>query len=78
MEMLIKIDPGKHMYRWYSVGIQETLVDGIAVIYGWGSLKSAFQQWRTVPVDSQKEAEKIVRKIVNTKLEKGYARREMT
>ena len=76
METLIKIDPGKHMYRWYSVGIQETLVDGIAVIYGWGSLKSAFQQWRTVPVDSQKEAEKIVRKIVNTKLEKGYARRE--
>jgi predicted DNA-binding WGR domain protein len=78
MEMLIKIDPGKDMYRWYSVGIQETLVDGIAVIYGWGSLKSAFQQWRTVPVDSQKEAEKIVRKIVNTKLEKGYASREMT
>ena len=78
METLIKIDPGKHMYRWYSVGIQETLVDGIAVIYGWGSLKSGFQQWRTVPVDSQKEAEKIVRKIVNTKLEKGYARREMT
>ena len=78
METLIKIDPGKHMYRWYSVGIQETLVDGIAVIYGWGSLKSAFQQWRTVPVDSQKEAEKIVRKKVNTKLEKGYARREMT
>ena len=78
METLIKIDPGKHMYRWYSVGIQETLVDGIAVIYGWGSLKSAFQQWRTVPVDSQKEAEKIVRKIVNAKLEKGYARREMT
>ena len=76
METLIKINPGKHMYRWYSVGIQETLVDGIAVIYGWGSLKSAFQQWRTVPVDSQKEAEKIVRKMVNTKLEKGYTRRE--
>jgi predicted DNA-binding WGR domain protein len=78
MEMLIKIDPGKHMYRWYTVEIQETLVDGIAVIYGWGSLKSTFQQWRTVPVNSQKEAEKIVGNLVKTKLEKGYARREMT
>ncbi len=48
METLIKVDPDKHMYRWYSVGIQGTLVDGIAVIYGWGSLKSAFQQWRTI------------------------------
>ena len=65
------------MYRWYSVGIQNTLVDGIAVIYGWGSLKSGFQQWRTIPVKSQKEAEKIIRKIVNTKLEKGYMRREI-
>lgn len=78
METLTKIDPSKHMYRWYAVGIQETLVDGIAVIYGWGSLKSTFQQWRTVPVNSQKEAEKIVGKIVKTKLEKGYARRETT
>lgn len=78
METLIKIDPVKHMYRWYTVGIQETLVDGIAVIYGWGSLKSTFQQWRTVPVNSQKEAEKIVGNLVKTKLKKGYARREMT
>lgn len=78
METLIKIDPEKHMYRWYSVGIQNTLVDGIAIVYGWGSLKSAFQQWRTVPVTSQKEAEKIVSKIVNTKLKKGYTRRETT
>jgi len=76
METLIKVDPGKHMYCWYSVGIQGTLVDGIAVIYGWGSLKSPFQQWRTVPVSSQKEAEKVVAKMVNTTLCKGYVHRE--
>lgn len=76
METLIKIDPEKHMHRWYSVGVQSTLVDGIAVIYGWGSLKSSFQHWRTVPVGSLKEAEEIVSKILNTKLEKGYERRE--
>lgn len=31
--MLIKVDPEKRMYRWYSVGNQSTLVDGIAIIY---------------------------------------------
>lgn len=42
MITLIKIDPEKHMYRWYAVGIQSTLIDGTAIIYGWGSLKSTF------------------------------------
>jgi len=72
METLIKVDPGKHMYRWYSVGIQGTLVDGIAVIYGWGSLKSAFQQWRTVRVDTLGEGEKIFGRILAAKMRKGY------
>ncbi len=74
METLIKVDPEKHMYRWYSVGIQSTLVDGIAVVYGWGSLKSSFQQWRTVQMSSMKEAEKYIIRIVAKKLRSGYRR----
>jgi predicted DNA-binding WGR domain protein len=74
METLIKIDPNKHMYRWYAVGIQSTLVDLVAVIYGWGSLKSLFQQWRTVQVGSIEEAERYVAKIVTKKLRSGYRR----
>ena len=74
METLIKIDPEKHMYRWYSVGIQSTLVDGIAVVYGWGSLKSSFQQWRTIKVESKEEAEKYAKKMVANKLANGYQR----
>ena len=42
MLTLIKIDLEKRMYRWYAIGIQNTLVDGTAVTYGWGSLKSIF------------------------------------
>lgn len=76
MKTLIKIEPGKHMYRWYSVGIQNTLVDGLTVIYGWGSLKSAFQQWRTLQVQSQEEGEKIIAKLLATRLRKGYIRKE--
>lgn len=72
METLIKIDPDRHMYRWYSVGIQSTLVDGIAVIYGWGSLKSSFQQWRRIKVGSIEEAKRCAEKMVANKLKNGY------
>ena len=72
----MKVDPIKHMYRWYSVGIQSTLVDGIAVIYGWGSLKSSFQQWRTRYVPIQEEGEKIVAKMLVERLSKGYTQKE--
>ena len=75
METLIKVDPEKHMYRWYSVGIQRTLVDGIAVIYGWGSLKSSFQQWRTIQMESMKEAENLIKRILTRKLKTGYIKR---
>ena len=72
METLIKIDPEKHMYRWYSVGIQNNLVDGIAVVYGWGSLKSSFQQWRTTQMASMEEAKRFAEKMVAKKRESGY------
>lgn len=72
MRTLIKIDPQKHMHRWYAVGIQSTLLEGIAVIYGWGSLHSAFQQWRRNAVGSQEEAEKLCQQMVETRLKRGY------
>lgn len=75
MKTLIKIDPEKRMYRWYAVGIQNTLIDGIAVIYGWGSLKSTFQHWRTIHVGSQKEAEMIAQRILEIRQRKGYVYR---
>lgn len=76
MRKLIKIDSEKDMYRWYAVGIQNTLIDGIAVIYGWGSLKSTFQQWRTIRVHSQEEAEMIMKRILAKRLKRGYIQRE--
>ena len=75
MITLIKIDPEKHMYRWYAVGIQSTLIDGTAIIYGWGSLKSTFQHWRTIRVQSQKEAEMVLKRILKSRLKKGYVQR---
>jgi predicted DNA-binding WGR domain protein len=76
MEKLLKIDPQKHMSRWYSVGIQNTLVDGIAVIVGWGSLKSSFQQWRSFRVQSLDEANRLKEKIIAGRLRKGYSNKK--
>ncbi len=72
MKTLIKIDLVKHMHRWYAVSIQGTLVDELAVIYGWGSLNSSFQQWRRIVVGSQEEAERLFDQMIATRLKKGY------
>ncbi len=72
MRTLIKIDPERHMHRWYAIGIQGTLVDELAVIYGWGSLNSTFQQWRRIVVGSQEEVEKLLNHMVETRLKRGY------
>lgn len=75
MEVFQKIDPLKHMYRWYAVGIQNNLVDGIAVVIGWGSLKSSFQQWRSYRMRSIEEANCFRDKIIAGRLKKGYVKR---
>jgi predicted DNA-binding WGR domain protein len=72
MRTLVKIDPIKHMRRWYTVGVQSTLLDGVAVIYGWGSLKSSFQQWRRISVSTIEEAEKICDQMIRVRMKKGY------
>lgn len=72
MKTLIKIDPEKHMYRWYAVGVQNTLLDGVAVVFGWGSLNSSFQKWRRIPVSTIEEAEKICNQMIEVRMKKGY------
>lgn len=72
METLIKVAPERRMYRWYSVGFQNTLVDGIAIVYGWRSLKSSFQQWRTIQMANMEEAKRFAEKMAAKKVESGY------
>ena len=72
MKMLVKIDPERRMYRWYAVGVQSTLIDGIAVIYGWGSLRSPFQQWRRISVDYLEEANIVFHQMIETRMKRGY------
>jgi hypothetical protein len=72
MDTLLRINPQKNMYRWYSVGVQNALVDGIAVLVGWGSLKSSFQQWRSYKLRTLEEADTLKDKIIENRLKNGY------
>jgi predicted DNA-binding WGR domain protein len=72
METLVRVDSKKHMYRWYSVGIQTSLVDDIAVVIGWGSLKSTYQSWRVRKVASLEDAQDLVERLIQAKVNRGY------
>lgn len=77
MEVFQKVDPQRHIYRWYSIDIQNTLVDGIAVVIGWGILKSFFQQWRSYQMRSLEEANCLKEKIIAGRLKKGYSKQSI-
>jgi len=69
---LIRVDPVQHMDRRYTVAIQPTLLDPVAVVCVWGSRRSSYQRMRAVPADSISEAEALAAKLVVRKCRRGY------
>mgnify|MGYP001484268412 CR=1 FL=1 len=69
---LIRVDLEKHMDRRYSVAIQPTLLDSVAVICIWGSRRSSYQRIQAHPATTQEEAEQVAEKIVRRKIRRGY------
>lgn len=69
---LTRIDPAKHMDRWYSVTVQSTLLDRWAVVCAWGSRRSNYVQQRAIPVENMAQAQQVADKIVARKIHKGY------
>jgi predicted DNA-binding WGR domain protein len=69
---LIRVDLEKHMDRRYSVAVQPTLLDAVAVVCVWGSRRSSYQRVRTLPADSIPEAEALAAKLVARKCRRGY------
>jgi len=72
--LLKRFDPEEHINRWYSVHVQPTLLDPVAVICAWGSWETNWQQTRVLPVVSFEEAEALAGKIVTAKIKRGYQR----
>ena len=60
------------MDRWYTVLVQPTLLDPIAVICAWGNRQTAWQQMRVLPATSLAEALALANKIVAQKQRRGY------
>jgi len=70
---LIRVDLEKHMDRRYSVAIQPTLLDSIAVVCVWGGRRSSYQRLQVHPVSTREEAERIAEMIVRRKIRRGYS-----
>lgn len=64
MTTLIRIDPNRHMNRRYSVTVQPTLLEPLAVVCVWGSRRSSYQRVRVLPVESAEEAHVAAERIV--------------
>jgi predicted DNA-binding WGR domain protein len=69
---LIRVDLEKHMDRRYSVAVQPTLLDAVAVVCVWGSRRSSYQRMRIIPMATISEATTRAEKIVRKKLQRGY------
>lgn len=71
---LTRVDPERRMDRWYSVTVQPTLLDPVAVVCAWGSRRSRYQQLRALPAASLEEACAAAERIVRGKVRRGYRR----
>ena len=69
---LIRIDPDKHMDRRYSVAVQPTLLEPVAVVCLWGSRRSGYQRLQVHQANSWEEARAAAEKIVQEKIRRGY------
>lgn len=69
---LIRVDPDKHMDRRYSVAIQATLLDPVAVVCVWGSRRSSYQRLSVHAAATPEEALKAAEKLLRGKMRRGY------
>ena len=69
---LIRVDLERRMDRRYSVAVQPTLLDPLAVVCVWGSRRGSYQRARAYPVPTPDEAQKLAGKIVRAKVRRGY------
>jgi predicted DNA-binding WGR domain protein len=69
---LIHVDHDKHMDRRYTVAVQPTLLDPVAVVCVWGSRRGRYQRLRVLPAASAQEGHQLADRIVQQKVRRGY------
>ena len=60
------------MDRRYSVSVQPTLLDPVAVVCIWGSRRSSYQRLQVHHAPTPEDAREIAEKIVRAKIRRGY------
>ncbi len=71
MTLLIRTEPEKNLNRWYSVCVQPTLLDFVAVVCAWGRRHTSYQRVRILPAESPEIAKEIAVSIVIQKTRRG-------
>lgn len=72
MVVLSRVNPEKHMDRWYVVGVQSTLFDTYSVVCLWGSRRSNYQRARIIVTKDSEQASQIASCIIQRKIRRGY------
>ncbi len=72
MVILHRIVPENHLFRWYSVHVQSTLLDPWSVVCAWGSLITNYRKERIIHCENQDEAKRMALQIITRKQKRGY------
>jgi predicted DNA-binding WGR domain protein len=69
---LEKVDHEHKTNRWYAIGVQPTLLDGIAVIRFWGSRGNRYQRMLIEPFTETQPARERADALIRARLQRGY------
>lgn len=72
MILLHRVAPEHHLYRWYSVHVQPTLLEPWTVVCAWGSLISDYRRQRAIPCESKEDADWLALQIIARKQKRGH------
>lgn len=68
LTVLKRVDPVEHVDRWYTVLVQPTLFEPVAVTCAWGNRQTAWQRMRIFPSESLEDAMALAEEIVAQKI----------
>ncbi len=72
MIILKRIDPEKHIDRWYCLAITTDLFGQPCLYRAWGSRRTAYQHVRCDPFTAHREAVSVAQKLIARRRQHGY------
>lgn len=69
---LVRIEPERGLWRWYSAYVREDLFDAAVLIRRWGRLGASGGHETAEPFDTWEKAEAARQRTIAAKLRRGY------